>query len=314
LIEKGHDVRALVRPTSPTLALEGLPLERVHGDLFDTASLVAAVSGVDVVFHCAGQVARWRRADRMIASHIEGTRSMLLAARRNGVSRFIYTSSVAALGLPDGRHAGPDSPAMIDETHHWNTSRSVWPYGYAKHKAEMEVVHASEDGLTAVILNPSAVFGGGDVHRFHVGLVGRMLAGRLPPVAPPGGLNAIHIDDVVSGHLAALTSGTSGRRYILGGENLTHAELLNQAASALGRPGPRWRVPSLPLRILGRSAERLSHWVPVPPWLGLFGLAGLDFFYDSTRAHQELGFTPRKTVSNALTEAVSWYQSHADQL
>lgn len=314
LIHSGHSVRALVRSTSPRLALEGLVLDYAVGDLFDQTSLDAATKGMDMVFHCAGQVAQWRRADEMIASHVQGTRNVISAAQRCGVQRLIYTSSVASLGLPEG---GPDHQGRfpwMDETHAWNTTRGVWPYGYAKHMAEQLVVQAVDDGLPAVILNPSVVFGSGDVHRYHVGLVGRMLAGRLPPVAPPGGLNAIHIDDVVGGHLAALQRGTLGSRYLLTGENLSHAELLQQVARALDRPGPRAHVPGAPLRLLGRAAKSLSAWLPIPTWLGLFAMAGLHFYYDPSLASAELGFASQHTVSEALTQAADWFRVHSHEL
>ncbi|MGA9190578.1 MAG: NAD-dependent epimerase/dehydratase family protein [Anaerolineales bacterium] len=314
LVGQGHLVRALVRSSSPRVGLEGLSLQFAVGDLFDPPSLRAATEGIDVVFHCAGQVARWRRADHMIESHVQGTRNVIAAAQSSRVQRLIYTSSVASLGLPD-RDRNPDgSFPKMDETHAWNTTRSVWPYGFAKHLAEQEVYRALDDGLAAVILNPSAVFGSGDVHRYHVGLVGRMLAGRLPPVAPPGGLNAIHIDDVVAGHLAALERGTPGFRYILGGENMTHVELLTQAARALGRTGPRLRIPGPPLRMLGRAAQAFCRWLPLPTWLGLFAMAGLHFYYDGTLAHDELGFEPQHTVSEAITQAAAWFRAHGEDL
>jgi dihydroflavonol-4-reductase len=289
-------------------------MEYTYGDLFDRASLDAATAGVQAVFHCAGQVAKWRRADDMIASHVEGTRNVLWAALNNGVGRFIYTSSVAALGLPDEDRAPLGSRPLMDETHAWNGSRTVWPYGYAKHLAEDQVLGAASKELTTIVLNPSAVFGGGDVHRFRVGLVGRMLAGRLPPVAPPGGLNAIHIEDVIAGHLAALERGASGQRYILGGENLTHAELLNLVAHALGQQGPRLRIPGWPLRVLGRATQSLDGRLSLPTWLGLFAMAGLHFYYDGSLADRDLGYVPQHRISDAISEAAAWFQAHSAEL
>jgi dihydroflavonol-4-reductase len=314
LTDQGLAVRGLVRATSPRLGLESVPMTFAVGDLFDPPSLARAMESTDVVFHCAGQVARWRRADQMIASHVEGTRNVLDAARSNGVRKLIYTSSVASMGIPENGMQAGSRPSMIDETHVWNTTPRVWPYGYAKHMAEEEAVRAAKKGLPVVILNPSAVFGSGDVHRYRVGLVGRMLTGRIPPLSPPGGLNAIHIDDVVDGHLAALERGAAGRRYILAGENLTHEDLLHQVADVLGRPGPRWRVPGLPLRLLGRWGEALSRWFPIPHWLGLFAMAGLYFYYDGSRARDELGFTAKHSVYEAVSQAAAWFTSHRQDL
>lgn len=315
LVAEGHDVRAFVRISSSRLALEGLPLEFVVGDIFDPASVRAAVQGTEIVFHCAGQVSRWRDGHQMIDSHVRGTRNVLGACRQSGVGRLVYTSSVAALGVPD-HDGGRLSPAnrLMTESHEWNTTPQIWPYGFAKHMAEMEVRMAIQAGLDAVILNPSAVFGAGDVHRYRLGIVGRMMAHPIPPVAPAGGLNAVHIEDVVDGHVAAMATAPAGSRHILGGENLTHAQLLTYVAAAVGRPAPRLQLPAWPFIAIGKAAMGVGRILPGPQWLSLLALAGRYFYYDTQPARTALNLAPARSVKTAIHEAADWYRQQSARL
>lgn len=315
LVAEGHVVRAFVRASSSRIALEGLPLEFVVGDIFDSSSVHAAVEGVDVVFHCAGEVSRWQDGHQMIDSHILGTRNILEACLHDGVGRLVYTSSVAALGVPEqGRGRLRQRDPLMTENHEWNTTPQIWPYGFAKHVAELEVREAVRAGLDAVILSPSAVFGAGDVHRFRVGIVGRMMAGQIPPVAPAGGLNAVHIEDVVDGHVAAMTRAQPGARHILGGENLTHAVLLTYVAAAVGRSAPRLQFPGWPFIALGKAAMLAGRFFPGPQWLSLLALAGRYFYYDTQTARTALNLAPARSVKTAIQEAADWYRQQSDRL
>ncbi len=310
LLRQDHHVRALQRATSSLLALEGLSLERVEGDLFEPASLLSAMEGVEVVFHCAGEVGKWRDPKRMAASHVQGTRNVLQAARRAGVRRVVHTSSVAALGVPDHRpeRAGETIPLM-DERHQWNADGHHWPYGYAKHMAEREVLRAVSGGMDVVIVNPAAVFGAGDLNHVSSGVIWHMAHGRVPPIVP-GGLNAVHIDDVITGMLAAMARGKAGERYILGGENLTHARLLATIAEVVGRPAPRIALPVWLLRVLAPALDALGRVFPLPVRGGLLRMAGYYFYYDIRKAQRELGVPQPRPFRQAVEEAFAWYQAH----
>ncbi len=311
----GHRVRALHRTTSPLFLLSGLPVDPVAGDLFDQASLESAMTGVEIVFHCAGKVALWHKSENMSASHVQGTRAVMQAALRAGVSRVVYTSSVAALGIPERNATGrEDTIPLMDERHSWSGPANRWPYGYAKHLAENEVRAVADAGLEVVIVNPSAVFGAGDLNLIAGGVIWYIAQGRLPLLNLPGGLNAVHIDDVVAGHLAALEYGRNGERYILGGENLTHARLLETIARVTGRRPPRWAAP-LPLL---HAAASLADWTPrllsLPIQPHLLRLAGVYFYYDTRRALSELNLPEPKPVERAVEEAYAWYREHERSL
>jgi dihydroflavonol-4-reductase len=311
LVAAGHSVRVLVRPeTSPAL-LEGLPAEVARGDILVPSTLEAAARGVEAVVHSAANM-RGRGGSRERAqSHVLGTRHMLAACRPAGVRRFVYISSVAALGIPDASPAPTDGDApRLDESHMWNTDPDRWPYGHAKHLAEQEVQSAAAAGMEAVIVNPSAVLGPGDRYRVSNAVIWHMLHGRVPPVIP-GGLGVVHVSDVAEGTLAALEHGRSGERYILNGENVQVEQLLSLVAEAVGLPPPRLRLSLSTARALAAALGILARIVRPQARPVLLALAGLYFYYDNGKARRELGVSFRRTARRAAEEAAEWYRRRA---
>ena len=301
----GHHVTAFVRPSSNRSILKDLPIDYAVGDLLQADSLRKAMRGIEVVYHCGGLVARWAEPHAMIASHIEGTARVVQAALSSGVRRFIYTSSVAALGVPSVRPKSQELIPLLDETHQWNYDVEIWPYGYGKHMAEQEVLAALGKGMQAIILNPSAVFGAGDVHRADTGIVAR-LSRRGLPVTVPGGVNVVHIDDVVQGHTAALTLGQSGERYILGGHNLTHREMMTTIAKQAGTTPP---LLTIPLGLV-RPVARLVLWMRRSEAINLraemLQLAGYYFHYDISKAQKTFNLGDPRSFSSAVKELLTW--------
>lgn len=309
LVEQGHHVRALHRPSSSLALLEGVPAELVQGDLFELDSLTLAAGDMDVVFHCGGRVGSWTNAEEMAASHVTGTRNILSAAQQCGVRRFIHTSSVAALGIPECAADSKETLPIMDESHSWNYTAEEWPYGYAKHRAEEEVRRAAADGLEAIILNPASVFGAGDKNLASSAIVMHMARGRRPPI-PPGGINVIHIDDVIAGHIAALENGVPGERYILGGENITLEQLLTTVAEVVGAPLLRWHIPGWALRRLSNPAELLGRILGIPLRGHIFRLAGLHFYYDNRKSRQVLNIPAPRPHRSAVKDAFAWYRDN----
>lgn len=309
LVGEGHHVRALLRRTSSDELVRDLPLEIHHGDLFDEPSLIAGADGVEIILHSAADVGGWRDQDAMIASHILGTENILRAAVETGVRRLVYVSSVAALGLPD--HDPSDSVQSIplmDETHAWNYNQAGWPYGYAKHEAEARVLHAVDDGLDAVIVNPSAVFGPGDKNLVSSALIWYMARGYRPPI-PPGGLNVVHVDDVVAGILQAVRLGKPGERYILGGENMSIRSILMVVSDVIGRAPPRWTISRRTLRSLASAVDLLNKHARFPVRGHILRLAGYFFYYDTRKSIREFDLGSPRSFRSAAESAFHWYRS-----
>ena len=304
LCEQGHAVRAFHRPTSLTRVLEGLPVEHALGDLTQPDSVNAAMQGIEVVFHVAALLGGQENSGRMYAITVEGTRAVLQAALRAGVRRVVHTSSVAALGVPD--FADPGS-LPINENHSWNYRPDRWPYGYAKHLAELEVQKAVAQGLDAVIVNPSVVFGPGDVYRQSSSIIMQVARRRLPALTE-GGLNVVHIQDVVAGHLAALECGVTGERYILGGENMTHATLARKIAKITGAPAPLLVLPPWMARGLVVPARLAQTFIPLPLAYNSLYLAGYRFYYQTSKAVVELGLNQPLPANQAISDAYAWFK------
>jgi dihydroflavonol-4-reductase len=307
LVTEGHKVHAFHRPNSPLLALGELPVAHVLGDITQPATLQEAFAGIQVVFHAAAHVGK--RDPRLIyQTTVEGTRNVAEAALRAGVHRLIHTSSVAALGVPveqDQSRAWP--PLPMNENHTWNYPASWWPYGYHKYLAELEVQKAVAQGLDAVIVNPALVVGPADLNRIAGDVLIRVATAQIP-AAIEGGLNVIHIDDVVRGHRAALEHGLTGQRYILGNENLSHQRFLELIARAAEVRAPRWVLPSWLARGLRLPISAIGKILPIPLAGQALHRVGYYFYYDTSKATNLLHLQNLIPVQQAVQQAINWYK------
>ncbi len=304
LAARGDRVRVLRRSTSRLDALEGVPVEHCVGDILDPDSLAAAVQGCEVVFHSAAMSQYWRIGRETIYQvNVQGTRNVMQAALKAGVERVVHTSSVAALGYsPKGR--------PIDESHTFPAELSWFPYGHSKHLAELEVQKAVDQGLPAVIINPTIIIGPRDINFVSGSLLRASVKGQLR-VVPPGGSNVVHSDDVVAAHLAAAESGRPGERYIVGGENLSHWDAAVVIASVTGGARPLLVLPRWILPALARLVDALNQLTSQPPLVTgeQIRLGGETFYVDSSKAIRELGLRPAP-FRQAVSDAYTWYRDH----
>lgn len=306
LLDHGFRVRALVRPTSVRDNLAGLDVETVTGDLGDPASLERAATGCRGLFHVAADYRLWaRHPSELYASNVCGTRHILLAARRAGITRAVVTSSVATLGLhADGSTADEDTPvALTDMIGHYKRSKFL-----AERVAQRL---AARTGMQIVIVNPATPVGPRDIKPTPTGrLIVDAARGRMPAWVDTG-LNVVHVDDVAQGHLLAWQHGGSGRRYLLGAENLGLREIITRVAALNGHGPPRVRLPPgplLPLAYLAEGWARLSGRAPTLTVDGI-RLARKHMYFSHLRAERELGYRPRP-VQQALVDAVAWFREH----
>jgi len=305
LLAGGHTVRVLVRPTSDLRNLRDLAVETAVGRLEDRASLAAALAGCGTLFHVAADYRLWvRDPAAMHRVNVDGTRDLMEAALSAGVERVVYTSSVATLGLTaDGSPADETTPVTADAM--------IGPYKRSKFDAE-EVVRAlvRTRGLPAVIVNPSTPVGPRDVKPTPTGrIIVEAASGRMPGYVDTG-LNLVHVDDVAAGHLAAFARGRVGERYILGGENLTLAEMLAEIARLAGRAPPRLKVPRLavyPVALVEEALARLTGREPFATFDGL-RMAKKKMFFSSAKAERELGYRFRP-ARQGLAEALAWFRA-----
>ena len=304
LVEAGFSVRALVRGTSPRAHLAGLDLDFFEGDLRDRKSVGRAIAGMRYVFHVAADYRLWARdPSEIFASNVEGTRNLMEEAMRAGVERVIYTSSVATIALrSDGTAADETSPLREDQ--------GIGAYKRSKIAAERLVeAMVAERGLAAVIVNPSTPIGPCDVRPTPTGrIIIEAAKGRIPAFIDTG-LNLVHVDDVASGHLAALHHGKIGERYILGGQDVLFSQMLRDIAGLVGRRAARVRLPWRALIPVAFVAEAVANVTGREPFATLDGvrMAKYRMFFASTKAEQELGYRSRPYVEG-IEGAVRWFR------
>jgi dihydroflavonol-4-reductase len=305
LLARGTAVRVLTRKDSGRGNIEGLEVEVAEGDLRDPASLARAVKGCAALYHVAADYRLWvPEPETIYKVNVEGSRDLLRAAAEAGVTRMVYTSSVATLGLNrDGAPAHETTPVALGDM--------IGHYKRSKYLAEREVRRlAAKEGLPVVIVNPSTPVGPRDVKPTPTGrMIVEAAAGRMPAFVDTG-LNVVHVEDVAEGHLRAFEKGRLGERYVLGGTDMTLAEILAAIAGLVGRRPPRVKIPHNAILPLAYGAEA---WARLrgrgEPFVTVDGLrmAKKRMFFSSAKAEAELGYRARRPEA-ALADAVQWFR------
>jgi dihydroflavonol-4-reductase len=290
----------LVRKNADRRNLNGLHVEIAEGDLTNVPSLERAVSGCDAVFHVAADYRLWvPDPKRMYATNVDGTRAVVEAAVKSGVDRIVYTSSVATLGYrSDGQPADEDTPSTLNDM--------IGHYKRSKFLAEEAVRDL------VVTVNPSTPVGPGDIKPTPTGrMIRDAINGRMPAYVDTG-LNVVHVDDVAAGHLLAYEKGVIGRRYVLGGTNMTLREILTELARVSGRRPPRWRLSHRAVLPIAYIAEGWAHVSGREPLATVDGvrLSAKSMYFSSARAERELGYSPGD-ARMALDRAAEWFRRGA---
>ena len=306
LADQGADLRLLVRATSNLRNLQGLKAETATGDLRDAGSLEKAMSGCDTVFHVAADYRLWARDPwEMYRSNVEGTRAILEAARKNGVSRVVHTSSVATMGFTvNGHPADEDSPVSLADM--------IGHYKRSKFMAEQIALEAGRSGLYVVTVNPTTPVGEQDVKPTPTGRIVLDFLKRKFPAYVETGLNLVDVRECARGHLAALEKGKAGERYILGGEDLTLKQILDKLAKITGLPSPTVKLPYVFAFVAGVVDEaitgRLLHREPRAT-VDTVRMGKKKMFASSNKAQRELGWKI-VPVEAALRRAVDWFRAN----
>src|SRR3984893_5171015 len=306
LADNGADMRLLVRSSSNPRNIEGLSADRALGDLRDPASLEKAMAGCDVVFHVAADYRLWvRDPNEMYRSNVEGTLAILEAARKNGVRRVVYTSSVATIGFTrNGYPANEDSPVSLADM--------IGHYKRSKFMAEQFAIEAARSGVDVVTVNPTTPVGERDIKPTPTGRIVLDFVKRKFPAYVETGLNLVDATECARGHVQALEKGRAGERYILGGENLTLKQILDRLAAITGLPSPTVKLPYIFALATGVVDEIVTGRL-----LGREARATIDagrmgrkmMFVSSAKAERELGWRT-VPVDGALRRSVDWFRGN----
>jgi dihydroflavonol-4-reductase len=306
LAAQGADLRLLVRKSSNLANIEGIAGETHIGDLSDPASIKPALEGCDAIMHVAADYRLWIPDPKaMYLANVDGTRELLRLAREAGIRRVVYTSSVATMGFrSDGLIVNEDTPVSLD--------KMVGHYKRSKFLAEQEAIAAANAGQQVMILNPTTPIGSHDAKPTPTGRILVDFLNRKFPAYVDTGLNLVDVQEVARTHAAALETGTSGRRYILGGENLTLKQILDKMSAITGIPSPTVEIPFAVAAMYAFFEENITGRL-----LGKEPRATLEevrmgrkkMYASSARAQQELGFRVAP-VYPAMRSAIEWFRAH----
>ncbi|MCB9785081.1 MAG: NAD-dependent epimerase/dehydratase family protein [Deltaproteobacteria bacterium] len=311
LLAAGQPLRVLLEPGADASAMDGLPVERVTGDLRDPSAMARAVEGCRRIYHAAARVSTIdgdaaHRRD-IFDTNVVGTRNLLTAARTARVERVVVTGSFSAVG-----HHLDDPSRPADETVPFFPFERAMPYERSKVLVELEALRAVADGLDVVIATSCAIVGPND---FLPSRMGRTLCdhanGRLRAYVP-GGFEFVAARDIVQGHLLAMERGRTGHKYIFSTQFLTLDDVLDVFEDTTGVPKPSARVPAAVLGPLSEVASRLlTRFRPAHPQRltpGAIRLLQLRRRADITKARCELGYEPTSVV-DAIREQYAFFHA-----
>jgi dihydroflavonol-4-reductase len=305
LLEKGDEVIVLVRPGSDRRNFVGLDIEILEGDLTDNASLKRAVTNCNHLYHLAADYRLWiPDPEKMYKVNVDGTRDLIIAATEASVEKIVYTSSVATLGLnEDGSPSDESTPVSIDQM--------FGHYKRSKYLAEEEVNRLIKEHSSPVtIVNPSTPVGPRDIKPTPTGkIVLDTIRSRMPAYVDTG-LNIVHVDDVAKGHLLAMGKGEIGERYVLGGDNMTLASILEYICVSQDMSPPTIKLPHnliLPIAWFMERIADITHKEPRAT-VDSVKMSKKMMFFSSEKAKEKLGYQSRPGVEG-LKDAIDWFNA-----
>ncbi|MBY0290232.1 MAG: NAD-dependent epimerase/dehydratase family protein [Mycobacteriaceae bacterium] len=302
LVEKGDDVRVMVRDGANTIGIDDLDVTRFIGDIWDNQTLREAMAGVEDVYYCVVDTRGWLRdPSPLFHTNVDGTRNVLEIAKDAGLHRFVFTSSYVTVGRKRGRVAAEDDIVV---------ERGLTPYVRSRVQAEKLVLqYAREHGLPAVAMCVSTTYGAGDWGMTpHGALIAGTAFGKLPFVMDKIELEAVGIDDAARALLLAADNGRIGERYLISDKMISNAEVVRIAAEAAGVPAPTKSIPlpvSYAMAALGSAKAKLRG-TDEQLSMGSLHLMRAEAPVACDKAKRELGWQPRP-VEESIREAARFW-------
>jgi nucleoside-diphosphate-sugar epimerase len=304
LVDDGHDVRVLARPSGAIDTLKGLPVEIIEGDIRDRDAVDRAVKGVEVVIHLVSNFRHPEWPDQECeAVNVGGSKNIFESALRHSVRRFIHCSTIGVHGHIENPPANEDSPFNPGDI-------------YQRTKLEAEKLAWSmyhEKGLPLTVVRPTSVYGPGDLRMLKMF---RMIKKKRFFILGKGDalFHPIYISDLVEGFRLCLGSSDAlGKVFIIGGDEIvTLKKMAATAAEEMGVPPATIHLPILPFYVLGYLCEKICIPLGIPP--PIFRRR-VKFFvnhraFDITRARTVLGFKSQVDLRTGMRRAIEWYEKN----
>jgi len=305
LRQRGHQVRALLRPGTTRPFPADWAVNYHEADLTRPATLAGAADGCAAIIHAAALAqVNPARNPAVWAVNLAGTEAVLQLVRTAGVARLVYVGTANVFGF--GSQARPG-----DETRPYAGQRYGLDYMDSKRAATDLVLRAvAQEQLPAVLVHPTFMLGPQDAKPTSNALLLELYRGRLPGY-PAGGKNYVHVHDVAVATVNALTQGRVGESYILGNENLSYRDAFRLMARVLAVPPPRWPLPAALARLYGEICEVKTRLTGRPAQLNaaMAAVANDGHYFSPAKARAELGL-PQTPIEQAVAEALAWFKTH----
>lgn len=312
LLSREYQVKAFVLPNEDFETLENLNIEKVYGNILNYKQVLKACKDVDAIFHLAASTAMWpSRCEMVTKVNVEGTQNVLKAAQKVGVERLVHIGT--ANSFSSGPKENPGNENCNYEAYKYRSN-----YMDSKYQAHKMVLKAVENGLPAVIVNPTFMIGPYDTRPSSGQMVLAVKEGKVIGYTP-GGRNFICVKDAAVGIANALTMGKVGECYIIGNENLSYQEAFTKMALTANTRPPKLKLPKwaiLAYGFWGSAWARITSKKPIVSYT-MAKISCDDHYYSSAKAVAELGL-PQTPIERGIEESLEWlkiknYQKNANQ-
>lgn len=300
LIDKGHDVVALIQPGRKVATLEGLPIKKAEGDILDTESLMQSVESADAIYHLAANTNIWpNRSPIIYKVNFDGTKNVIALAKKLKVKRFIFVGTANSFSYGSKEKPGVEGTPFISKKYELD-------YMDSKYAAQQHILNEVKDGFPALILNPTFMIGPYDSMPSSGKMVVAIKNQSLPGYAP-GGKNYVNAVDAATAAANALTMGRIGQCYILGGENLTFLEAFQKMAQVVGSNAPKIKMPKPILLAFGYVSGLFAKITKKPPQVSyaMAQIACDTHYYSPKKAVDELDL-PQRPIEEGIKECYQW--------
>jgi dihydroflavonol-4-reductase len=301
LVERGEKVRAMILPGECRESISGLDVETVEGDVLDVDSVFKAMRGIRGVFHLAGVISIMPGANPFVRKvNVEGTKNILRAAMESGIKKLVYTSSIHAIRRVE--------EGVIDENVPYDMNNPYGAYDRSKAEATLEVLHAADSGLEAVVACPTGVIGPYDFRGSMMGSLIHDAAVAKPTLYVDGAYDFVDVRDVAEGLIAAAENGKRGESYILSGQKISVRYLLETVREITGRNFFQMKVPfdlAKFAALFTPTYYKLAHATPRFTPYSLEVLKSNSNISHAKATH-ELGYSPR-SLYESLKDTVKWF-------
>ena len=303
LVEDGAQVRVMVRPTANTRSIDDLEVTRFHGDVFDTATVRAAMDGCDDVYYCVVDTRAWLRdPSPLFRTNVEGLRNVLDVAKDADLHRLVFTSTYATV---DRRHG-----QVATESDRIGPDRRVTAYVQSRVQAEDLVMrYVAEHGLPAVAMCVSTTYGTGDWGRTpHGAFIAGAVFGKLPFQMSGIQLEVVGVDDAARAMILAAERGCNGERYLISERMIALKDVVRIAADEAGVAPPRRSIPVPVLYALGALGSLRARLTGKDTELSLESVRMMraEADIDHSKAVRELGWQPRPVEESIRAAARFW--------